>query len=124
MLRSKAPGISIFGNGRSHITIIRGQRAGQGIPKSSGLSLVGWPPKISHFGRRGVGWHVVLCYGGPEWFRTILAPGSDNQLLRLLHLPLFWPRKQFHPRMASQRGKPPPIVRPERINSEPCPSHP
>src|SRR5450755_1056042 len=20
-------------------------------------------------GRRGVGWHTVVCYGGPEWFR-------------------------------------------------------
>jgi hypothetical protein len=20
-------------------------------------------------GRRGVGWHTMVCYGGPEWFR-------------------------------------------------------
>jgi hypothetical protein len=23
-------------------------------------------------GRRGVGWHMVVCYGGPEWFRVMM----------------------------------------------------
>jgi hypothetical protein len=27
------------------------------------------PPKISHTGCHCVGWHAVVCYGAPEWFR-------------------------------------------------------
>ena len=27
------------------------------------------PPTISHVGRSCVGWHAVVCYGAPEWYR-------------------------------------------------------
>src|ERR1700722_3659433 len=32
------------------------------------------PPKISHTGRHCVGWHAVMCYGAPEWFRETVLP--------------------------------------------------
>jgi hypothetical protein len=28
---------------------------------------------LSHTGRHCVGWHTVVCYGAPEWFRVVLA---------------------------------------------------
>jgi hypothetical protein len=37
--------------------------------QKAGLSLVASPLKISHTGRHCVGWHAVVCYGAPEWFR-------------------------------------------------------
>src|SRR5271156_1615278 len=33
--------------------------------------LIFTPPKISHTGRHCVGWHAVVCYGAPEWYRFI-----------------------------------------------------
>jgi hypothetical protein len=42
--------------------------------QKAGLSLVATPPKISHTGRHCVGWHVVVCYGAPEWFRPPEVP--------------------------------------------------
>jgi hypothetical protein len=43
----------------------------------AGVWLIGVrlkPP--SHTGRHCVGWHAVMCYGAPEWFRQ-LAPELD-----------------------------------------------
>jgi hypothetical protein len=54
-------------------------------PESGGLSLVATPPKISRTGRHGVGWHAVMCYGAPEWFRS-------NSILSLLGVRFFGPK--------------------------------
>ena len=44
-----------------------------------GLIFGGVATKDKPLGRRGVGWHVVVCYGGPEWFR-FLAPATARSL--------------------------------------------
>jgi hypothetical protein len=36
----------------------------------AGVWLIGVHLKpLSHTGRYCVGWHAVVCYGAPEWFR-------------------------------------------------------
>jgi hypothetical protein len=40
----------------------------------AGVWLIGVrlkPP--SHTGRHCVGWHAVMCYGAPEWFRVFFV---------------------------------------------------
>src|SRR5947199_3642713 len=40
--------------------------------------LIFTPPKISHAGRHCVGWHAVVCYGAPEWFREKFWEGGHR----------------------------------------------
>src|SRR5271163_3200734 len=58
----------------------------------AGVWLIGVrlkPP--SHTGRHCVGWHAVVCYGAPEWFRFRKTPESTACLLpgRILILGIF-----------------------------------
>src|SRR5436190_14804913 len=47
--------------------------------QKAGVSLVVTPPKISHTSRHCVGWHAVVCYGAPEWYRIATSlPGRPH----------------------------------------------
>jgi hypothetical protein len=56
---------------RASLTGVHPRRASYGV-HLIGVHLIGVrlkPP--SHMGRYCVGWRVVVCYGGPEWFRRM-----------------------------------------------------
>ena len=77
MLRSKAPGISIFGNGQE-VTYLLSEGNGQArVCPKLGLIVGGVATKDKPLGRRGVGWHVVVCYGGPRMVPVLDAGDGE-----------------------------------------------
>jgi len=79
MLRSKAPGISIFGNGQE-VTYLLSEGNGQArVYPKLGLIVGEVATKDKPLGRRGVGWHVWWCVmvapnGSGSWRRRRRGP--------------------------------------------------